>query len=228
MSLKMFFLIIILTIGGLVEMKSELLPKIENYAKDAVKEFSQIDVKRKSQLDELTAYIKKQVNNNKKAKLTFICTHNSRRSHIAQLWALAAAEYYGINNIESYSGGTEATAFNSRSVAALKRAGFEIETVKNGDNPVYSTKYASNKSTVTGFSKKYSDKANPESDFAAIMVCSDADEACPYVIGAAERIAIPYEDPKKFDNTDKEKWAYDERTRQIAIEIFYVFSKVKS
>lgn len=224
----MVLLIIILTIGSLVEMKSELFPRIKDYAISAASEFDKIDANRKLQLEELSEYIQNQLNDNKNAKLTFICTHNSRRSHIAQLWAVAAAEYYDIKNIESYSGGTEATAFNTRSVAALKRAGFEIETVKKGDNPEYSTKYANDKSPVIGFSKKFSDKANPDADFAAIMVCSDADEACPYVIGASDRIAIPYEDPNKFDNTDKEVFAYDERTRQIAREILYVFSKVKA
>lgn len=224
----MLLLIIILTIGSLVEMKSELFPRIKDYANSAVSEFDKIDANRKLELEELTKYIQNQLNDNRKAKLTFICTHNSRRSHIAQLWALAAAEYYDIKNIESYSGGTEVTAFNSRSVAALKRVGFEIETVKKGDNPVYATKYAGNKPEIIGFSKKYADAANPNADFAAIMVCSDADEACPFVVGASDRIAIPYTDPKKFDNTDKEVFAYDERTRQIAREILYVFSKINA
>jgi protein-tyrosine-phosphatase len=161
-----------------------------------------------------------------KAKLIYICTHNSRRSHFGQIWAATAAEYYGISNVESYSGGTESTAFNERSVAAVRRAGFEVMKTTEGTNPIYHAKYDENGKQIVAFSKKYNDAANPQNDFCAIMTCNSADQACPVVFGASLRVATQYEDPKAFDDTPKEANMYDERCKQIATETLYLFSKV--
>ncbi|MEM9671082.1 MAG: hypothetical protein ACFB15_14955 [Cyclobacteriaceae bacterium] len=58
--------------------------------------------------------------------------------------------------------------------------------------------------------------------FAAVIVCSDADEACPFNPEADARFFFPYEDPKQHDNTPQESKQYDERFRQIAREMLYV------
>ena len=70
------------------------------------------DVKeeRKTVLEPLVRFIQQKVNTRQAVNLNFICTHNSRRSHLAQVWAQAAAAYYGIRNVCCYSGGTEETA----------------------------------------------------------------------------------------------------------------------
>ncbi|HJY11282.1 MAG TPA: hypothetical protein VJ304_00760, partial [Flavobacterium sp.] len=67
----------------------------------------------------------------------------------------------------------------------------------------------------------------PKSGFAAIMTCSQADGGCPFIIGAEKRIAVTYEDPKVFDKTDEQTEKYQERSLQIANEMFYIFSKIK-
>src|SRR5690606_12318202 len=146
--------------------------------------------------------------------------------HLSQLWASVAAAHYGLTGVESYSGGTEATAFNPRAVAALERAGFEIDPRDESDNPRYAVSYAAGGPVLEAFSKKYTDAPNPRQNFAAIMTCSDADKNCPTVEGAALRVPIPYVDPKQSDGSPEEAAAYDERARQIAIEMFYLFAKV--
>ena len=146
---------------------------------------------------------------------------------MGQLWAYAAVEYYGIKGVSNFSGGTENTAFNERAIKALVKAGFEIEKVTEGTNPNYAVKYATNEPVVSAFSKVYKDAPNPTSDFAAIMTCSQADEACPIVMGASARFVIPYEDPKKADGLPNETEVYDERCKQIATEVLYIFSLVK-
>ena len=145
---------------------------------------------------------------------------------MCQLWAQTAAYYYGLPDIRCFSGGTEATAFNPRSVRALRKAGFEIVQTDHETNPVYEVRHTKDIEPVKSFSKKIDDDSNPKEDFAAVMTCSDANEACPFVPGAAFRIAIPYKDPKEADNTPAEELSYDERCRQIAIEMFFVFSQV--
>lgn len=188
--------------------------------------FNSIPADRKKILNEFSDYISNKVKDGKEVNLTFICTHNSRRSHISQIWAQTAAEYYGIPNIKCFSGGTEATAFNPRAVKALRKAGFKIEKKYDSDNPVYNVYYSDDREPIECFSKVYSDKYNPQKNFAAIMTCSDADENCPVVFGAEARFPIRYDDPKEFDGTELEEAKYDERVEQIGREMLFVFSNV--
>lgn len=207
-----------------------LNPTIMNYIEDAIQGFDNIPDERKKQLKKMALFIQTKIKAGEEAQLIFICTHNSRRSHMSQLWARVAADYYHIPQVHTYSGGTEATAFNSRAVAALERAGFAIEAADEADtdNPHYQVTYSSDAPAQEAFSKKYDDPVNPQENFAAIMTCSLADKNCPFVPGATLRIAIPYEDPKEADGTPQEAARYDERSKQIATEMLYCFSQIKA
>jgi arsenate reductase (thioredoxin) len=206
--------------------RTAFLPTLQTTVNQFVQEFNEIPSDRKKVLGELTDFIQKKINSDQNVYLNFICTHNSRRSHIAQIWAQTAASYYGIPKIECFSGGTEATAFNPRAVCAMQDAGFSILKTKQGDNPVYETRISMEAPSIVSFSKKYDDPFNQSKDFAAIMTCSHADENCPLVLGASARIAITYDDPKDFDNTPLEKAKYKERVQQIGREILFAFSQV--
>jgi arsenate reductase (thioredoxin) len=205
---------------------NSLFPVLNSVVDKLTKEFNSISIERKEILKELTTFIQQKKDACQPVYLNFICTHNSRRSHISQLWAQAAAYYYKVANVHCYSGGTEATAFNPRAVKAMKDVGFQITITKDGGNPVYEVRYATDAPSVIVFSKKYDDPFNHNKDFAAIMTCSHADENCPLVLGASARIAITYNDPKEFDGTAQESAKYAERVHQIGREILYAFSKV--
>jgi arsenate reductase (thioredoxin) len=180
---------------------------------------------RKAILRHLIDFIQQKIDKGQEVNLNFICTHNSRRSQFSQLWAQTAAFYYHIP-VNCFSGGVEETAFNERAVASAKRSGFEINGAVS-DNPRYKVAFSKNTEPIAMFSKLYDDDTNPESNFAAIMTCSSADENCPYIPGTDKRISLLYDDPKEFDGTSKEATKYDERSGQIAAELFYVFSKIK-
>jgi protein-tyrosine-phosphatase len=225
--LSAFILITLLSFTVKDKSASKLLPAITSYIKIAEKDFNKIPEERKLQLKKIALYLETKLGSEKKASLVFICTHNSRRSHMGQLWANAAAEYYGIKGVENYSGGLEVTAFNERSVKALTKAGFQITKKSESANPNYEVIYAQDAPAVKAFSKKYMDAPNPTSNFAAIMTCSHADKNCPIVQGASIKIAIPYEDPKEADGKPNETEVYNERCKQIATEILYTFSLVK-
>jgi arsenate reductase len=184
-------------------------------------EFLFIPETRQQELAELGDYISRKQKAGEESRLTVICTHNSRRSHIGQLWLAAAAIYYQIKGVKTYSGGTEATAFNPRAVAAMQRAGFVISGDETVANPHYTASLGEGIEEITLFSKKYDDEANPQRGFAAIMVCSDADEACPFIPGADNRFSIKYDDPKASDGTPAESATYDERCRQIGREMLF-------
>ncbi len=159
--------------------------------------------------------------------LNFICTHNSRRSHLSQIWAQALAAYFKVENVHCYSGGTEATALFPKVVAVLSEIGFEITNLSEGNNPVYSIKYGIDVHPIIGFSKTYDHTFNPKNSFAAILTCAHADENCPLISGAEKRIPLTFEDPKEFDNTALQTEKYMERSMQIATELCYVFSKIQ-
>lgn len=202
--------------------------KLANYVNELPKGFDKISDERKAKLNEFAEWIIEQKRADKKVLITVICTHNSRRSHMGQIWLKAAAYFYGIDKVETFSGGTEATAFNPRAVAALQRAGVKIVSIPGDQkNPRYSVSFGNNFQEMVLYSKKYDDIQNPQSDFAAVMVCSSADASCPIVPGASGRFAITYDDPKAFDNTPEEAAKYDERAKNIAEEMFYVMSVVK-
>lgn len=189
-------------------------------------EFNKIPDDRKDRLKQLSDYISKCRAIGEPAKLTFICTHNSRRSHMSQLWASAAAAYYGIS-VETFSGGTEATAFNPRAINALKEAGFVVDALDRTSNPKYKITLSDSMNPIICFSKVYSEEPNPKTNFCAVLTCSSADKECPTVRGAKARIAVPYEDPKVADDTPGEAAKYSERSAQIAREMLFVFSQVK-
>lgn len=199
--------------------------ELKSYVARLESDFDSIPAGRRNQLSEVAEYIESK--KGETVRLNFICTHNSRRSHLAQIWTQTSAYFYGIENIETYSGGTEATAFNPRVVEAIERAGFKAED-PGGENPKYKISFSNNIEPMICFSKKFDDDFNPEANFAAIMTCSDADENCPFVPGAEFRKSITYTDPKEADGTDREAEVYDERCRQIATEMFYMMNAVNS
>jgi arsenate reductase len=189
--------------------------------------FESIPEERKTVLQPLIDFIQNKANNKQEIRLNFICTHNSRRSHLSQVWAQTAATYYGIKNVFCYSGGTEATALFPMAAQTLAQQGFQIKAIAEGNNPIYAIKHTENTHPIIGFSKTFDSDFNPQSEFAAIMTCSQADGGCPFIAGAEKRIPITFEDPKAFDNTPQQAEKYQERSIQIGTELFYVFSQIK-
>ena len=198
---------------------------VENFVEAREKEFNLIPHDRKLVLDKIAGYIAEMQNSDKPVNLVYICTHNSRRSHFGQVAALVGAEYYGIQNVSAFSGGTEETAFHKNAIDSLKKIGFEIETKDQSKNPAYIVRYSSTKFT-TCFSKMYDHPSNPDSKFLAVMTCSEAEKNCPFVPGASWRISTPYEDPKIADDTLNVNEVYTNRFAEILRETLFVFSRL--
>ena len=207
--------------GGMFE-------KVHAYLAEREKEFGSIPRERRALLKSIADFVVEQQRASQPVKLLFVCMHNSRRSQLGQIWSAAAAAYYGLTLPWTYSGGTESSAFNSRAVAAMERAGLKTEKTTADENPIYHVRFGEGGPVITAFSKTIGNAPNPKKDFCAIMVCANADRSCPVVPGAVARVAVPYEDPKESDGTPSEAKTYDERCRQIAREMLYVMSVVRS
>jgi len=203
-------------------MHQKLNTTIESISKTTISE------ERKEVLKPLVDYIQNKVNANEEIRLNFICTHNSRRSHLSQIWAQTMAFHFNIKNVFCYSGGTEATAMFPKVAETLTNQGFQIQQLSNTSNPVYAVKFDTNEAAILCFSKTFDDAFNPSSEFAAIMTCSSADAGCPFIVGAEKRFPIRYEDPKAFDGTELMDAKYAERSIEIASEMYFVFSKINN
>jgi len=207
--------------------RAGLLAPLQPYVNAVAAETGQVPPERKKVLNAVATDIVGQLSAGKPAKLTFICTHNSRRSHMSQIWAQTAAYYYGLDGVETFSGGIQVTACNWRAVTAMRRAGFDIQDATKSDNPLYLVRYAEDRPPIRAYSKLYNADTNPRHDYIALMTCSNADKSCPVVEGAVARHPIHYLDPRLCDDTPLETEAYNERCREIAREMFYIMSEVR-
>ena len=185
-----------------------------------------ISAERKEVLQPLVDYIQKKKYDNETIRLNFICTHNSRRSHLSQIWAQTMAFHFSIKNVFCYSGGTEATAMFPKVAETLANQGFLIQKLSETTNPIYAVKFSQNENPIICFSKTYNNDFNPKNKFGAIMTCNNADEGCPIVFGAEARFPIKYDDPKAYDGTALQTEKYAERSLEIAQEMWWVFSQL--
>jgi arsenate reductase (thioredoxin) len=150
-----------------------------------------------------------------------VCTGNTRRSMFGAAMGNLAASYHGLE-VRFSSGGTAPDAFNPRTITALREIGVTIDPIgreaprgsAGRENPIYIVRWGQGLEAQE-FSKHYTDAGNPQDQYAAIVVCSEADASCPTVQGAAIRIPVKYLDPKLYDGAPFEAAKYAERRDDI-------------
>lgn len=202
-----------------------LFESIQSHCLELCKRFDEISSERKVLLEKLAVYLSQKIKEENHAELIYVCTHNSRRSHMGQIWASVAAHFYGFKQITAFSAGTEVTAFHPNAQSAFQSLGFQMEATSVGQNPLIRVRFGEHAETNC-FSKLIDDEVNPKNNFAAVMTCSDAETNCPFIPGASLRIGTTYDDPKLFDGTPIQQSKYLERINQIGCETLYVFSKI--
>jgi arsenate reductase len=181
---------------------------------------------RKKILSKIAAEITKEYKINNTVNLTFICTHNSRRSQLGQVWSFFAANYFNLK-INAFSGGTEVTAFYRNTIKTLQKVGFDfLLTDFSHENPTYKISFNGTENTILGFSKLYSNPINIE-PFMAITTCDNADMNCPFIPTASHRFHLPFVDPKHSDGTAQQEETYLQTSIQIAGEVYFIFSEFK-
>lgn len=201
--------------------------KTSNFFKNALMDLELTD-DRKKLLLAIAAFMADELKANNTVNLNFICTHNSRRSQLAQVWAHYAISYYKLKNVYSFSGGTEATAFFSNTVKTLQEVGFEFRIKEfSHQNPVYELTSDKFTTPLIGFSKVYDNPIN-QKPFIAITTCNHADENCPFIPDAVKRFHLPFIDPKASDNEPNTLEVYKNTSKIIAGELRFVFKTVRT
>ena len=223
------------------ESRVRLLPKVREHADALTASFDMIGETHRLAGQKLVDWIAKNYRPGEPLDVVVVCTGNSRRSVMGSTLGNLAAAYFGMPEIRFHSGGTAPTAFNSRTVTTLKEIGIEIEPTgkeaARGEpktaNPIYRVCWGTPGETgsqpmeAIECSKHFDDPANPQKDFAALMVCSEADAACPFVKGAALRVSMPYLDPKIYDGGAYETAKYAERRDDIGRLMLSVMMQVR-
>jgi arsenate reductase len=122
-----------------------------------------------------------------KARILFLCTHNSARSQMAEglLRDLAGDRF------EAHSAGTEATHLRPLAIRAMEEVGVDI----------------------SGQESKTLDRYLEEPFDYVITVCDEANEACPFFSGAKNRLHWSFEDPSQATGSEKERLAVFRRVR---------------
>ena len=158
--------------------------------------------------------------------VVFICTHNSRRSQLAQVWAQCIADDLGFDFVRCHSAGTEQTSFHPNAIQALEDRGFVVKQVDGKAIESHAVHGAKPEHPLHCFSKTLEAESLPKQDFIAVTTCDEADRGCPVIPGAFRRIALPYSDPKISDETLAARNTYAERSSEIALEMLYVLGRI--
>jgi len=170
-------------------------------------------------LNKIAKDINKNQDLNHYPDLLFVCTHNSRRSQFAEIWAKTIAFIYN-KKINIFSAGITEENFNWRAINVLQKIGFSIT-----NDSKYHVEFSKNHKPIKMYSKTI-DHINSENPLIAVMICAEANADCPNVNTAIKKRLLSYLDPKKWDNTKLEKIKYLETCTMIATEISYLFSKI--
>ncbi|MBI2259589.1 MAG: protein-tyrosine-phosphatase [Flavobacteriia bacterium] len=202
-----------------------MFEEIKNKLKNCT--FHSLNDDRKVKLDTITDFIIKNQQQPLPSQLIFVCTHNSRRSHLSQIWFQIVAEYFSIQNVYSFSAGTEVTALHLNVIKLLENEHFKISIEFQKKNPKVEIDYGGQQKIIS-FSKTINDVSLPKSNFSCVMTCTDAEKNCPFIPEADFRFSLPYEDPKAFDNTPQVERAYKKTSDNILTEMMYLFSKINN
>ena len=181
----------------------------------------------KKELLKLIDYISNKINLDKEININFICTHNSRRSIFSQIWAKVFSDYYGLQKVRTFSGGTESTYVSQNVIKTLSSYGFVINKLDQKKNSNYEITYSSSKNKILIFSKKYNEISNPKKNFVAVTTCLSAKENCPFISSSEKIISLSYDDPKKYDKISEPTKMYLNISNQIATDMNFVFSNLK-
>jgi arsenate reductase (thioredoxin) len=122
-----------------------------------------------------------------KARLLFLCTHNSARSQMAE----GFLRHLAGDRFEVASAGTEARGVNPLAVRAMAEAGVDI----------------------SGQSSKTLDRFLDDAWDYVVTVCDSANEACPVFPRAATRVHWSFADPSAALGSDDERLAMFRRVR---------------
>lgn len=206
-------------------MTNTSLISVENFFLKGLKKIQLTD-DRKELLTTISKKIATELIKDGEVNVTFICTHNSRRSQLGQVWAFYAAQYFNLN-INAFSGGTEVTSFYRNTIKTLQKVGFNFQVDDfSHQNPKYIISFENSTKSILGFSKRYDHPENKE-PFIAITTCNNADKNCPFIPTASHRLHLPFVDPKASDETPEQEQVYLNTNLQIAGEVHFIFKNVK-
>ncbi len=206
---------------------NKLYPILNEYVKDFPKEFRKIPEDRRYRLNEIVYFLEEQQERKAPWQVTFISTNQSSVSHMTQVWSKVAAFYFGMAKYQSFSAGIKPEPISTNTILAMEKAGFIVYKTEVGGMDVYRVKYSYNLEPIVVFPKKLNYVKNPFDNFMAVFVDENADMNTQNIKGTYNRLLLNYNDPVGYSGSGLEDQIYDKSCKQIAVEMFYVFSQLR-
>ena len=122
-----------------------------------------------------------------KARVLFVCTHNSARSQMAE----GLLRHMAGDRFDAFSAGTDVTRVRPEAVQVMREIGIDI----------------------SGHESKSVDGFVGEPFTWVITVCDQAREACPYFPGADDTAHWGFDDPSEAQGSEQERLAVFRRVR---------------
>jgi arsenate reductase (thioredoxin) len=122
-----------------------------------------------------------------RGRVLFLCTHNSARSQMAE----GLLKHLAGERFEAHSAGTEATHVRPLAIRVMDEIGID----------------------VSGQESKTLDRYVGERFDYVITVCDEANEACPFLPGAKNRLHWSFEDPSQATGSEDERLKVFQRVR---------------
>jgi arsenate reductase (thioredoxin) len=122
-----------------------------------------------------------------RGRVLFVCTHNSARSQMAE----GLLRHLAGERFEAHSAGTEATHVRPLAIRVMDEIGID----------------------VSGQESKTLDRYVGERFDYVITVCDEANEACPFLPGAKNRLHWSFEDPSQATGSEDERLKVFQRVR---------------
>ncbi len=129
----------------------------------------------------------------KRARVLFLCTHNSARSQMAEGWARAL----GKGRVDAFSAGTEPSRVHPDAIRTMADFGIDISRQR---------------------SKSMKEFVGDKFDY-VITVCDNARESCPIFPGDPERIHWSFADPAAIENPVERAKAFKQTATELMTRI---------
>lgn len=196
---------------------------IQKYCERRLAELDWIDETRKQELAKLTAYIRYKESD--PIHLVFIDNDNARGSLFAQVWAKVAARYFGLEHVETYSAGNNATEIAGNFVYTLLSLQFDLFVEGDEVNSRHFFVFDNRKNACICFAKPIDHYSIPLENFGTI----DTNPTRMNIIlaGSELQVHFPYTDPQTSDGTSEAQQNYRQFSNEIAREMLYLFSRLK-
>lgn len=198
-------------------------PGLQRIVAELTREFDQISSLRRAELIRAAQLFQETKVAGRTLNLLFLSKDDGVLGPLAQVWSWLALNYYCISDFSCQCAGLSAAGLHPETIKTMERAHFSATCLTLGSNPVYRVGVGEKAPTIACYSKRLDDPRLR--DQFAVVISLEADvEPLPIPSSPnASRLLLPFEDPRQGGGEQVVEKAFDEVSKQIARELFFLF-----